>query len=393
MASVRQRTWRTKGGSSKCWQLSYTDAEGRRHRESFVRRAEANARRIQVESELARGAHVPDSASRTVLQAAEAWLDSIERLVRAGKRERSTWEQYRAHVRHHLAEAPIAALLLSRLRPVEVADFTDSLDRTLSPAMARKVLGSLRMALGFARRRQWLATDPAEGVRVAGGGRERVPIEIPTKLEIAALLKAADQAALADTADRERRPDRGFSAAFVRLLLFAGLRASEVRGLARSALVLAGGNAAVRVMQRADQYGVIGAPKSSSGRRSVPLGPETAQALRIWLLAAPPAGPHDLVFPSGTGTPLIYTHLWHRWWAPLLKGAGLTLADGEMPRFGLHMLRHVAASLWIEQGLQPKRIQRLMGHATLQMTMDTYGHLWSDADSDQAIAKAMERQI
>lgn len=87
-------------------------------------------------------------------------------------------------------------------------------------------------------------------------------------------------------------------------------------------------------------------------------------------------------------------------WIPLLERAGLL--DRVKDRKGKvrpvlafypHVLRHVAASLWIEQGLQPKKVQELLGHATLSMTMDLYGHLWRDNDEDEAIALESERLI
>jgi integrase len=43
----------------------------------------------------------------------------------------------------------------------------------------------------------------------------------------------------------------------------------------------------------------------------------------------------------------------------------------DKPKYGLHALRHAAASLFIEQGFSPKRVQALMGHSTIQMTFDT----------------------
>jgi len=46
----------------------------------------------------------------------------------------------------------------------------------------------------------------------------------------------------------------------------------------------------------------------------------------------------------------------------------------------MHSLRHAAASLFIEQGFSPKRVQALMGHSTIQMTFDTYGHLFPAAE-------------
>lgn len=55
-----------------------------------------------------------------------------------------------------------------------------------------------------------------------------------------------------------------------------------------------------------------------------------------------------------------------------------------MPAFGPHTLRHVAASLWIAQGLSPKKVQDLLGHSTIQLTMD----LWTDPDADDALVQA-----
>ncbi|MDE1901438.1 MAG: tyrosine-type recombinase/integrase, partial [Alphaproteobacteria bacterium] len=51
-----------------------------------------------------------------------------------------------------------------------------------------------------------------------------------------------------------------------------------------------------------------------------------------------------------------------------------------------YALRHVAASNWIEMGVMPKRIQELMGHSSLKLTMDTYGHLWANPEIDNQIA-------
>jgi hypothetical protein len=51
------------------------------------------------------------------------------------------------------------------------------------------------------------------------------------------------------------------------------------------------------------------------------------------------------------------------------------------------------ASLQIEQGVTPKRLQKLMGHTTLKLTLDTYGHLWPDKSADRARARAVENVL
>ncbi len=57
-------------------------------------------------------------------------------------------------------------------------------------------------------------------------------------------------------------------------------------------------------------------------------------------------------------------------------------------RFRFHDLRHAAASLLIETGMQPKKVQSIMGHSSIQVTYDLYGHLWQDSEAD---AKTMAR--
>ena len=67
--------------------------------------------------------------------------------------------------------------------------------------------------------------------------------------------------------------------------------------------------------------------------------------------------------------------------------------DPAHPRYGLHSLRHAAASLFIEQGFSPKRVQALMGHSTIQMTFDVYGHLFPSADDDQVAMGQLQARL
>jgi integrase len=170
----------------------------------------------------------------------------------------------------------------------------------------------------------------------------------------------------------------------------------------------------------------MGSVKSAAGRRTVDIGAATAQALRVWLLAAPKAPPAhkngaqsesllpappprpELAFPNEAGGVWGYPNFRSRFWVPLMNHCGLVTdepaddhirsyvkanADFKAPLFSPHMLRHVYASLQIEQGITPKRLQKLIGHASLKMTLDTYGHLWPDHDADRERAKAVEKLI
>jgi len=68
-------------------------------------------------------------------------------------------------------------------------------------------------------------------------------------------------------------------------------------------------------------------------------------------------------------------------------------ANPSAPKYGLDSLRHAAASLFIEQGLGPKRVQALMGHSTIQLTFDVYSHLWSSADDDQVAFGQLQARL
>ena len=53
-----------------------------------------------------------------------------------------------------------------------------------------------------------------------------------------------------------------------------------------------------------------------------------------------------------------------------------------MDTFGFRALRHFAASLRIELGFTPKRLQALLGHSSIKMTFDRYGHLFPSGGDD-----------
>jgi integrase len=75
-------------------------------------------------------------------------------------------------------------------------------------------------------------------------------------------------------------------------------------------------------------------------------------------------------------------------WEPLLRRAGVE------DKYNFHMLRHAAASLFIAYlGWTPKRIQTVMGHSSVQMTFDLYGHLFEDKEADREAMAKLEAAV
>ncbi len=216
-----------------------------------------------------------------------------------------------------------------------------------------------------------MGQNAAQAIKLDKVTRERSKAQPPPKKALRAILEAAGGS------------DDAQARAMVNLAIYSGLRASELRGLPWSSLDLSRGT--VNVEQRADAKGVIGPPKSAAGFRTIPLPAGAMKALKEWKLACPP---HymDLVFPSPKGKPLSHRVLSLNIVEPVLEAA-------KVGPIGMHAFRHAAASLWIERGLNPKRIQYLMGHSSITLTFDTYGHLFDATEKGRDDADAIERAL
>jgi len=98
------------------------------------------------------------------------------------------------------------------------------------------------------------------------------------------------------------------------------------------------------------------------------------------------------VFPNGVGNVEQMSNLYEHCWYPLQMACGLT--DDTAHRYGFHMLRHAAASLFIQYlGWTPKRLQTVMGHSSITMTFDLYGHLFENVESDRADMAKIEAAV
>jgi integrase len=159
---------------------------------------------------------------------------------------------------------------------------------------------------------------------------------------------------------------------FFELLASTGLRVSEAIALRWMDLELDG--SPCLWVRRSIVRGVVGAPKSRFGRRCVPFDADLAA--RLAARRDPETGEEGLVFPSASGTPLNPDNVRYRVLVPAVERTGLS-------RIGFHAFRHTCASMLIERGLSPLRLQRWMGHHSAAYTLDTYGHL---IDAELALA-------
>jgi integrase len=378
--SVRKRTWTNRDGSqSEAWIAEYTDFGGKRRLRTFEKRGEAVAFEASVASDLRGGTHVPDRDSVTVAEAGKLWLQSCE----ADGLERTTVDYYRQHLDRHIVPL-IGAMKVSRLTVPMVRAFTDKLALDRSATMVRKARISLGALLSDAQERGLVGQNVVHALRRHRRGKDarasarqtsklRVGVDIPLPDEIRAIIAAAG------TDDgTERRP-------LMLTAIFTGQRISELRGLRWDDVDLKG--AELHVRQRADRYNVIGKPKSAAGERVIPLSPTLVSTLRKWKLACPHSA-LGLVFPDADGAVQSYVNISRHVLDPVLIAAGLA------SKYGWHSLRHFYASWCINRkvdgGLElpPKMVQQRMGHASIAITMDVYGHLFPRGDDGAELAEA-----
>ena len=280
MATIRRRSWTTALGETReSWQVDFTDQHGKRRHRQFARKKDADRWLLEARQQVERGVFSADSASSTIAEACQLWLERCGR----DNLERATMTQYRSHVTHHIAPL-LETVKLSRLsgrqwRSSSTSCWTPGAHGRWPRRSRLARVGDRRGATprdGRTERRRRRQGDDAK----AAQAQSHHPIE-GTGSDGAGACAGRERAALV-------------------LVVFSGMRASEIRGL-RWCDVDFGGQL-IRVRQRADTSGNIGSLKSASSRRDLPMPPTLANTLREWKLAS--GGVGELVFPGRDGRPL-----------------------------------------------------------------------------------------
>jgi integrase len=396
--SVRKRKWKSPAGlEQEAWVVDYVDLGGKRRNKQFDRKKAAEEFETTVKSELRAGLHTADSASISVSEAADRWIVNCEK---AGL-ERTTVDSYRIHVELHIKPF-LGIRKLSQLTVPMITEWERKLrdgaegQRPRSGAMIKRVRADLGALLGNAMEEGLVARNIVREMqskrRRRGADPER---RTKRKLKVGVDIPLPDEIkAMANVMSENWRP-------ILLTVIFTGLRASELRGLRWVNVDLT--RRELHVRERADEYKQMGRPKSEAGERTIPIPPLVVSELRRWKLKCPKTD-LGLVFPSpvkGVGVVglqyLVRRGLW-----PTQIAAGVTKVgkdgNGNVTNIakypGLHALRHFFASWCINRkvdgGLElpPKIVQERLGHSTIAMTLDIYGHLFPRADDSEELAAA-----
>jgi len=236
-----------------------------------------------------------------------------------------------------------------------------SYENNVSIPTLRKILVNLGAIMTHACRKRYIDYNPVRDVEKPKGQsehKEDEELKILNPSQIKLLL--------------ENTPELKYQTLFMTAVM-TGMREGELFGLKWSDINWFNNQVHVN---RTFNHGRFYDPKTKTSRRKIDLAPQLAIKLKKWRLACPQSA-FDLIFPNEAGKPLSPINMVRRKFEPALKRVGI-----ERIRF--HDLRHTYASIQIELGENPKYIQHQMGHSSIKITFDTYGHLMKTVNREAA---------
>jgi integrase len=347
--------------------LDAQDATGKRKRRwhSFAgtkRQAQVECARLISEMQ---GGGAVDPSRITVAE----FLDRFERdwiAIHTSARSAERYGDALVHVRRELGERP-----LQKLRPADVAALYAALSRSgLAPRSVQLVHRVLHRALGQAKTWGVVRDNVAEVIKPPPApDQERAILQPDRARELLERLHGHPLYMLAV------------------LALNTGARRNELLALRWQDVDLDAGRLRVETaLEQTRGHGIrVKAPKTKKGRRTISLPISTVANLRAhWreqqeqrLALGMGRSPSDsLVLASFDGksqSPEAITKAWSR-----------AMAAIGMPDAGLHSLRHTHVSMLLASGMDILTISRRIGHASVKVTLDTYGHLIHGTDDRAA---------
>lgn len=321
----------------------------------------------------------------TVKQAADRWLKVCEKEGLNGREPVTTYTyqnyEYRAEfIRQYEWDKKLHELTT----PDIVAFRSWLLTQDISRDLAAKVLSTFHSVMKEMTIRGVIPHNVAVGISIRSDARYHQPTVIPSKADVMALLQAAD--ALANEKNQTIAKPWQRYRPMLYLAADSGMRPQEYLALARAAIEDHG----VRVERAVDGSGKeISVTKTPAGRRFIELSAETLDMVRHYGDNHGIETKHDLVFPAANGQWLCRRNWQRRGFNVACEKAGLmeTVEEGgeaiTRPKYRPYDLRHFFASMLIENKVNLKKIQTLMGHTNIETTLNVYGHLLDDEKAER----------
>ncbi|MGH3428888.1 MAG: tyrosine-type recombinase/integrase, partial [Mycobacteriales bacterium] len=332
--------YRLKDGARR-YRARWQGPDGRDRSRTFPLKRDAERFVLELHRQAALGG-LYQAPTQPLGEFLDGWLVRYERRVR-----QSSADRVRAVVPHL---GPFRRTALDALRPADVEDHISALSAR-APRQAELALRVLKQVLSDAKVRGLTVNEALF--------RIRAPHHEPREMRFLSW----GEVDLLATNTVEPYGN------LVRLAALTGLRQGELFALRDRNIDLGARTLTVEAGVYAGQLVPV---KTRAARRRVDLAEAATSAVRAQLVARPP-NPLVLVFPSPQGEILNDDNFRHRVFAPAVRRTNIA-------GFRFHDLRHTYAALMVAAGAHPKYLQAQMGHSSIRVTLDLYGHLFPDAN-------------
>jgi integrase len=344
-----------KGSYEARWTVVVEGGRRAQRGKTFARERDALRYLNHVQVDLDRGDYIDPQLGKTLFN--EVAVDWVA--TKPG-RKLATRLGYEGILRNHvlpfLGHRPVQSISKTTIRQLVAEMETNG----AGPGTVRGTIRSVvKPVLDLAVEQNMIRTNPAAGLKLAASPRSE-----------ALFLSAAEVNLVADAIDEP----------FGVVVLFAaytGLRIGEIASLRVKNLDLIRGRILVEEsVSEVVGHGLIYGPTKTYQKRVVSLPTFLREPLANYV--GPRAGqPDALVFVGATGGPLRHGNFYGRRFKPAVRRA----LPERLHRLRFHDLRHTCASLLInETNANPKAIQARLGHSSIQVTFDRYGHLFPGLD-------------
>lgn len=321
----------------------------------------------------------------TVAKATDWWLRICEKEGLNGREPVTlctlqNYDYYASFIVEYDWSKPLQALTA----PDVVAFRSWLLQGDCSRMIASRVLSTLHSIVKEMTIRGVIPYNVVSGINIRTESRYQEPVRIPSKQDVMALLRAADELASSKNAQIAKTWQRYRPILY--LAADSGMRPQEYLALSCKNITEKG----VKVDRAIDGLGrSISVTKTKAGRRFIDLSPGTIEMVRHYADHHAVENKYDLVFPAKNGQWMCRKNWQRRGFNVACQHAGLVetvVVKGkkiERPLYRPYDLRHFFASMLIERQINLKKIQTLMGHNGIETTLNVYGHLLKDADDDK----------
>lgn len=371
------KSWQKAAQKDRRYQVDWTDPNGKRRRKRFNTKKEAEDFESTNRQSRRGGSYVDPKLSQkmTVRALYREWFKRVEEVGASGKRPASakTLDNYRRQYENYI-EPRWGDTPLSGVTYDGTSDWVTTLKgrggTAAGAATRREVALTFGRLMGYAVKRRYLAENPAKD---AVGQADYVPEKRRTRdhvyLTMPELLAVASHA--------------GDYELMLLLAGVSGLRWGEITALEVGDVTLGERPqlAVTKAFSEVKGQLILGSTKGGE-ERVVPVPRLIADRLAPFIEGRPK---HDRVFQSVRGTVLRNGLFAKRHYRPAVEAAAAASTRAEaFPRPTFHSLRHTAVSLAIKSGANVKVVQRIAGHASATMTLDTYAGLFDDDLHDSA---------